>query len=123
MLAGLHTRKPGNQFALVGSLIRGPLYSARSRHFASSAHARFRPTPTGGKKPNEFRWVTTFLTADPTEDTTPRYFDWEACASLYVAVDILTHHDGIRHSGLKGHPSNTARGLLFLVACMLRQFL
>ena len=37
--------------------------------------ARFRPTPIGGKKPNEFRWVTTCLPADPTEDTTMRYSD------------------------------------------------
>ncbi len=38
-------------------------------------------------------------------------------------MDILTHHDGIRHSGLEGQSSTTARGLLVLVACMLHQFL
>jgi hypothetical protein len=63
--------------------------------------ARFRPLPIGGKKPKEYRWVTTCLTSDPTEDTSPRYTEWEACASLYVAVDILTHHDNIRRSGLE----------------------
>jgi hypothetical protein len=73
--------------------------------------------------PKEFRWVTTCLTADPTEDTTPRYSNWEACASLYVAVDILTHHDCIRHSGLEGQSSTTARGQLVLIACKLQQFL
>ncbi len=35
--------------------------------------ARFRPPPIGGKKPKEYRWVTTCLTSDPTEDTSPRY--------------------------------------------------
>ena len=66
---------------------------------------------------------TTCITADPTEDTAPRYSDWEACASLYVAVDILTHHDGIRHSGLEGQSSTIARGQLVLIACMLQEFL
>ncbi len=85
--------------------------------------ARFRPTPIGGKKPKEFRWVTTCLTSDHTEDTSPKYNDWEACASLYVAVDILTHHDGVRHSGLEGESSTTARGLLVIVAYRLQQIL
>jgi len=85
--------------------------------------ARFRPSPTGGKKPREFRWITTCLTSDPTEDTSPRIADWEASASLFVAVDILTHTDGIRHSGLEGQSSSTARSLLVLVACRLQQLL
>ena len=57
------------------------------------------------------------------EDTSPRYSDWEACATLYVAVDVLTHHDGIRHSGPEGQFSTTARGLLVLIACRLQQLL
>ena len=61
--------------------------------------ARFRPPPIGGKKPKEFRWITSCLTSDPTEDTSPRITDWEASSSLFVAVDILSHHDNIRHSG------------------------
>ncbi len=85
--------------------------------------ARFRPTPTGGKKPKEFWWITTCLTVDSTDDTTPRYSDGEACASIYVAVDILTHHDGIRHSGLENWSSTIARGLLVLIVCMLQQFM
>ena len=39
------------------------------------------------------RWVTTCLTTKPTESSAPKYADWEACASVFVAVDILTHHD------------------------------
>jgi hypothetical protein len=39
---------------------------------------------------------------------------------LYVAVDILTHHDGIRHSDLEGQSSTTTRELLVLIACMLQ---
>ena len=85
--------------------------------------ARFRPPPTGGKKPREFRWVTTCLTSDPTEDTSPRITDWEASSSLFVVVDILTHHDNIRHSGLEGQSSIIARGLLVLAACRLQQIL
>ena len=64
---------------------------------ANLLKARFRTASIGSKKHKELRWVTTCLTLDPTEDTTPKYSDWEACVSLYVAVDILTHHDGIRH--------------------------
>jgi len=74
----------------------------QGRQVADLLKAHFRPATIGGKKPKEFRRVTTCLTSDPTEDTTPKYSDWKACASLYVAVDILTHHDGIRHSGLEG---------------------
>jgi hypothetical protein len=40
-----------------------------------------------------------------------------------VAVDILTHNDDIRHSGLEGQSSTMARGLLVLIACKLQQFL
>ena len=39
-----------------------------------------------------------------------------------MAVDILAHHDGIRHSGLEGQSSTTARGLLVFIACRLHQF-
>ena len=65
--------------------------------------------------------VTTCLTSKLTEETTAEYSDWEACASLYVTVDVLTHHDGIRHSGLVGHTSLKARRLLVLIACMFQQ--
>jgi len=64
--------------------------------------------------------VTTGLTSGPTEDSTPKYADWEACATVFVAIDILTHIDGIRHSGFEGEPEETARGLLVLVACALQ---
>ncbi len=86
---------------------------------AEHLKARFRPPPAWGKKPREFRWLTTCLTSDPTEDTSPRITDWEGSASLFVAVDILNYHDNFRHSGMEGQSSNTARGLLVLVACRL----
>jgi hypothetical protein len=38
----------------------------------------------------------------------------------FVAVDILTHHDGIRHSGFEGQSSSKSSGLLVLVACALQ---
>ena len=91
------------------------------REFANLLKTRLRPAPIGGKKPKEFRWVTTCLTSDPTEDTTPKYSDWEANASLYV--DIHIRHDIIRHSGLEGQSSTTARVLLVFIACKLQQFL
>jgi hypothetical protein len=51
------------------------------------------------KKNKELRWVTTCVTSNLTEDSAPRYANREAYASLFVAIDILTHNDGIRHSG------------------------
>ena len=33
---------------------------------------------------------------------------------------MLTHVDGIRHSGFEGEPEETARGLLVLVVCALQ---
>ncbi len=98
-----------------------PLHRRTHGEIADLLKARIRPTPVGGKKPKELRWVATCLTSDPTEDTTPKYSDWESCASLYVAVDILIHHDdGIRHLGLEGQSATTARGLLVLIiTCML----
>ena len=86
---------------------------------ATYLKGRFRPKPQHGKRAKELRWVTTCLASEPTEDSAPKYADWEACASLFVAIDILTHVDGIRHSGFEGEPEVTARGLLVLVACAL----
>ena len=37
-----------------------------------------------------------------------------------MAIDILTHNDGIRHFGLEGGPVETTKGLLVLVACALQ---
>ncbi len=64
--------------------------------------------------------MTTCITSEPTEDTAPKYADSEACASLFVAIDILTHIDGIRHSGFEREPEETDKGLLVLVACTLQ---
>ncbi len=86
---------------------------------ATYLKGRFRPKPQQGKQANELRWVTTCLTSEPTEDSAPKYANWEACASLFVVIDILTHTDGIRHSGFEGEPEVTAMGLLVLVACAL----
>ena len=40
-----------------------------------------------------------------------------------MAVEILTHHDGIHQSGLEGQSSTIAKGLLVLIACRLQQFM
>ena len=56
---------------------------------------RFRPKPQQGKRAKELRWVTTCITSEPTKDSAPKYAGWEAYASLFVAIDILTHADGI----------------------------
>jgi hypothetical protein len=37
-----------------------------------------------------------------------------------VAIDILTHNDGIRHSGFEGQSAEIARSLLVLSACALQ---
>jgi len=52
-----------------------PLHQRTFGELADLLKARSRPTPVGGKKPKEFRWVTTCLTSDPTENTTPNYSD------------------------------------------------
>jgi hypothetical protein len=107
----------------VPPLLGTPLNRRTPREVADLLKARFRSAPSGGKKPKEIRWVTICLTSDPTEDTTPQYSDWDACASLYVAVDILTHHDGVRHSSLDSQSYTTARGLLVIIACRLQQLM
>jgi len=54
------------------------------------------------------------------EDSAPKYADWEACVPLFVAIDILTHNDKIRHSGIEGESLETAIGLLVLVVYALQ---
>jgi hypothetical protein len=73
-----------------------------------------------GKQPRELEWITTFLTSDPTEDTVLKYSEREARASLCVAIDILSHNDGIRHSGFEDQTQETFRGLLGLMACAIQ---
>jgi hypothetical protein len=75
---------------------------------ASYLKGRFFLKHQHGIKAKELRWVTTCLTSEPTEDSAPKYADWEACASLFVAIDILTHSDGVCHSGFEGKPVETA---------------
>jgi hypothetical protein len=64
--------------------------------------------------------LTTCLTSEPTENSAPKYTDREACASLFVTIDILIHNDGISHSRFEGQTVENARGLLVLVACELQ---
>jgi hypothetical protein len=90
-----------------------------SEEVSSFLKSRYRPKPSHGKQARELRWVTTCLTSDPTEDSFPRYADWESCASLYVAIDICTLNDGIRHSGSEGQTMETSRGFLVLAGCAL----
>jgi hypothetical protein len=64
---------------------------------------RFLTQNLPGKRQPEIRWAfTTCLTSEPTEESAPRYADWEARAFIHIAIDILTHGDGIRHSGCEG---------------------
>jgi len=86
---------------------------------ATYLKGRFRPNPQHGKRAKELKWVTICLSSEPTEESAPKYADWEACVSLFVAIDIFTHVDGIRHSGFEVEPEETAMGLLVLV-CSLR---
>jgi len=56
-----------------------PLDQRTLGEVANLLKARFRPAPIAGTKPKEMmRWVTTCLTSDPTEETTPKYSDCEA---------------------------------------------
>ena len=54
------------------------------------------------------------------EDAAPQYSSWEAYASLFVAIDILTHKDGIRYSGCEGKTTETVKGILVLEACAIQ---
>ena len=49
-----------------------------------------------------------------------RYPEWEASASLFVVIDIITHNNGIRHSGFELHTTKTSKGPLVLVACAIK---
>ena len=71
---------------------------------ATYLKGRFRPKAQQGKMAKELRWVTTCLTSEPTEDSPPKYADWEARASLFMTINILTHVDGICNSGFEGGP-------------------
>ena len=68
----------------------------------------------------EVRWITTCLTDEPTEESAPKVADWEGYCTLHVAIDVLTHGNGIRHSGFEGQSMETTRGILVVVACALR---
>jgi len=72
------------------------------REVAAYLKSRFCPKSHQGKKAKELRRATACLTSEPMENYASKYAGWEACASLFAALDILTHNDGIRHSGLEG---------------------
>ena len=96
-----------------------PRYQRALEEIASYLETRYRSLQRQGTKSKKWRCVTTCLTSDSTEDSTPRYLDWEACISLYVIIDILTHNDGIRHFGFEGQTLETVKTLLVMVACAL----
>ncbi len=81
---------------------------------------RFRPHTQQGKKAPEVRWTTTCLTTEPTDESAPKNAEWEGSCILHTSIDVLTHGDGVRHSGFEGHTLETTRGLLVIVACALR---
>jgi hypothetical protein len=60
------------------------------------------------------------MTTEPSEESATKYADWEGSSILHIAIDVLTHGDGIRQSGFEGKTLETARGLLIIVACVLR---
>ncbi len=50
------------------------------------------------------------------DDNLPRYKAWEAEASLFVTMDVLDNHTGVRYVALEGHTAVATRKLLDLVA-------
>ena len=50
------------------------------------------------------------------DDTLPRYKVWEAEASLFVTIDVLDNHTGVRYAALEGLTIVAARGQLVIVA-------
>jgi hypothetical protein len=96
-----------------------PRYQRALEEIASYLETRYRSLQRQGTKSKKWRCVTTCLTSDSTEDSTPRYLDWEACISLYVIIEFLTHNDGIRHFGFEGQTLETVKTLLVMVACAL----
>ena len=72
-----------------------------------------------GKWPAELFWVTATLPDHPVDDNLPRYKAWETKASLFVSIDVLDHHTGVRHSALEGYTAVEARGLLVIAAYAL----
>jgi len=79
----------------------------------------YQPVTKPGKRPAELLWVTTTLTDHPVDDTLPRYKAGETEASLFVSIDVLDNHTGVRHAALEGHTAVAARGLVVMVACAL----
>ena len=102
------------------AVIETPRDQRTPDEIANYLKARFRPHAQHGKKAPEVRWTTTCLTTKPTEESAPQYADWEGSCILHTSIDVLTHGDGIRHSGFEGQTLETTKGLLVIVTCTLR---
>jgi len=87
---------------------------------ATYLKSRFCPKSHQSKKAKELQCVTTYLASESIENSAPKYTDWEACAFLFVTIDILTHNDEICHSGFEGQSVESDRGLVVMVACALQ---
>jgi hypothetical protein len=85
--------------------VQNPKDKRTKMYFSYYLKKRYRPAVRPSKKPKELRWASIGLTSEPTNNTTPKYSDWDASSSLSVAVDILTHDDGVRYSGFEGRTS------------------
>jgi len=59
--------------------------------------ARFWPHVQQNKKALEVMWTTTCMTTEPSEESTPKYADWESSCILHTSIDGLTHGNDIRH--------------------------
>jgi hypothetical protein len=86
---------------------------------ATYLKGRFKPNTAQGRRQRELPWITTPLVAEPTEESVGRYSKWEASASLFVTIDIVTHNNGIRHSGFELHTPEIATDLLVLVPSLV----
>ena len=109
--------EPSFQAPYVPETLDTPRDQRTPGEVASYLKSRFYPKPYQGRKARELRWVTTCLTSDPTEDSVPKYADWEACASLFVVINILTHNDDIRHSVRGGIGGDCQRPLGSGILC------
>jgi len=80
----------------------------------------YQPATQPGKRATELLWDTaTLLTDHPMDDTLPRYKAWETETSLFVTMDVIDNHTGIRHAALEGHTAEATRELLVLVTCAI----
>ncbi len=101
-------------------VIETPRKNRTPGEVATYLKGRYKPNTAQGRRARKLKWITTYLTAEPTEETVRRYSEWEASASLFVAIEIATHNNDIRHSGFESQTTGTTRGHLVLVACAIQ---